>query len=211
MNTSKNTESLDEVLAAYAEASESFDAKVLNDFIQRFSQFKDALNRYAQVQLSSVRASADEISAVELADNEMLLLQSKVLMRLQQLQNPAPPADELNDVVARLSRIKGNRAIRAATIAVFGSDQDGQDDLFLLVIEPPGVKDAPDWFFRNLGNHISAAPEVVRKGIARGMSASAQHFSVQEKPLITEQLSWSVAIDKAITDAAAKRSILSGL
>jgi uncharacterized membrane protein len=81
-------EGLDQVLASYAEASEKFDAQVLHDYIERYPKFADALNRYAQVQLSSVRATAEEIAKTDMSDEELLPMQSKLLQRLQQLRLP---------------------------------------------------------------------------------------------------------------------------
>lgn len=57
---------LHEALSAYSEASGGeFNAALLDYYIQRFPEFRDNLNRYAQVQLSSVRATQDEIDAVD--------------------------------------------------------------------------------------------------------------------------------------------------
>ena len=58
---------LDEVLADYANASQEFDAKVLNTFVKQYPQHADALHRYAQVQLTSVPATAEDVENEEIA------------------------------------------------------------------------------------------------------------------------------------------------
>lgn len=209
MKNRKHTEGLDEVLASYAEASVIFDARVLHDYVRRFPQFADALNRYAQVQLSSVRATVEEIADVELTDEEMLPRQSKLLECLQQLR-PALSSnvEEVKEATKQLAAIKGLKATEAATLAVFGTCQQGQDDLFLLVTEPPGVKDVPDWVYSRLGNHIGLSVGAVRAGIASRMAAGVQRFSASGKPTISEPLAWEDAVTQSITDEATRQAIL---
>jgi hypothetical protein len=55
---------LDMVLDAYAaESGGEFNAKVLADFIATYPKHRDALNRYAYIQLSSAHATPEEIAA----------------------------------------------------------------------------------------------------------------------------------------------------
>ena len=90
MTNSKRTASLNDVLANYAHASQEFDAKVLQDFIERHPEHARSLQRYAQVQLSSVPATPDEVDSEPLSDEEMLPRQSKLLQSMQQLRgNPS--------------------------------------------------------------------------------------------------------------------------
>lgn len=199
---------LDRVLAGYAEASEVFDARVLHDYVQRYPQFADALNRYAQVQLSSVRATAEEIGKTDLSDEELLPMQSKLLQRLQQLRSPMGAGQEAgNEATKKLAAIKGAKATDAAAMAVFGGTDCGQDDLFLLITEPPpGVSNVPDWVYSELGGHLGVSSAGVRAGIAS--SLGAQRFSASNKPINAPPLTWEDAVEQSITDEATKQAIL---
>jgi len=203
-----HTEGLDQVLASYAEASEDFDARVLHDYIQRYPQFADALNRYAQVQLSSVRATPEEIAETDLIDEELLPMQSKLLQRLQQMRSPigADPEDGA-EAAKKLAAIKGAKATEAAAIAVFGGIDYGQDDLFLLVTEPlPGISDVPDWVYSGLGRYLGVSSEGARAGIASRLGA--QRFSASNKPINLAPLTWEEAVEQSITDETTRTTIL---
>lgn len=207
MNRNHN-ESLDAVLAGYANASVEFDAQVLHDYIQRHPQFADALNRYAQVQLSSVCATSEEIAKTDLSDEELLPMQSKLLQRLQQLR---PPLDANQgagtDAAKKLAAIKGAKATEAAVVAVFGASGCGQDDLFLLITNPPpGIRDVPDWVYSGIGVHIGASSAGVRASIAS--ISGGQHFSASHKPINAPPLTWEEAVEQSITDEATKQAIL---
>lgn len=209
MKNGKHTESLDEVLASYERASESFDASVLNDFVQRYPGHADALNRYAQVQLSSVPATQAEIAAVELTDEQMLPLQSKLLERLQQQRaTSTSSAADAQEAAAKLQTISGSRAIEAATRAVFGGSDHGQDDLLLLVMEPPGVADPPDWVYSGLATYVNLPMASLHAGLHGRMAAGVQRFSSSGKPTDAQALTWQDAVEQAITDEAVKKAIL---
>lgn len=202
-----HTENLDQVLASYAEASYEFDARVLHDFIKRYPQFADALNRFAQVQLSSVRATAEEIAETNLSDEELLPMQSKLLERLQQLRAPMGNPEDGKEAASKLAAIKGAKAIDAAAVAVFGGIDHGQDDLFLLVTErTPAPNDVPDWVYSGLGRHLGVSSAGVRAGIASRWEA--QRFSASDKPINAGPLTWEEAVEQSITDEATKQAIL---
>ncbi|WP_312563952.1 hypothetical protein [Diaphorobacter sp.] len=203
-----HSEGLDQVLASYTEASEDFDARVLHDYIQRYPQFADALNRYAQVQLSSVRATSEEIAGTDLSDEELLPMQSKLLQRLQLLRSPIGAGQEDGTEAAKkLAAIKGAKATEAASIAVFGGIGCGQDDLFLLVTEPlPGISDVPDWVYSGLGGHLGVSSAGVRASITSRLGA--QRFSASNKPINAAPLTWKEAVEQSITDEATKQAIL---
>lgn len=202
------SEGLDQVLASYAEASEQFDARVLHDYIQRYPKFADALNRYAQVQLSSVRATADDVATTDLSDDELLPMQSKLLLQLQQLRGSLGAGEgDGKDAAKKLAAIKGAKATEAAARAVFGGIGDGEDDLLLLVTEPtPGISDVPDWVYSELGGHLGVSSAGMRAGIASMFAA--QRFSASKKPIIANPLTWEEAVEQSITDEATKQKIL---
>lgn len=200
-------EGLDQVLASYADASEDFDARVLHDYIQRYPQFANALNRYAQIQLSSVRATMEEIAETDLSDEELLPMQSKLLQALQQLRDPTGNQNDGKEAANKLAGIKGAKAIDAAVVAVFGGVDHGQDDLFLLVTErAPTPSDVPDWVYSGLGRHLGVSSAGVRAGIASRWEA--QRFSARDKPVNAAPLSWREAVEQTITDEATKQAIL---
>jgi hypothetical protein len=200
-------ERLDQVLASYADASEDFDARVLHDHIQRYPQFADALNRYAQIQLASVRATTKEIAETELSDEDLLPMQSKLLQSLQQLRATTGSKDDGKEAANKLANIKGAKAIDAAVVAVFGSVDHGEDDLFLLVTEgAPTPSDVPDWVYAGLGRHLGVSSAGARAGIANRWEA--QRFSAQNKPVNAPPLAWEEAVEQTITDEAAKQAIL---
>jgi hypothetical protein len=200
-------EGLDQVLVSYADASENFDARVLHDYIQRYPQFADALNRYAQIQLSSVRAITEEIAETDLSGAELLPMQSKLLQALQELRASIGGQDDGKAAAGKLAAIKGAKAIDAAVIAVFGGIDHGEDDLFLLVTErAPTPSDVPDWVYSGLGRHLGVSSAGVRAGIASRWEA--QRFSAQDKPVHAAPLSWQEAVEQTITDEAAKQAIL---
>lgn len=203
-----HSEDLDQVLASYAQASEQFDATVLHDYIQRYPKFADALKRYAQVQLSSARATAEEIAKTELSDDDLLPMQSKLLQRLQQLRSPmVADNDDAEEAGKRLAVIKGAKATEAAAMDVFGSIGCGQDDLLLLVTEPtPGISDVPDWVYSGLAGHLGVSLAGVRAGIASRVGA--QHFSASNKPINANPLTWEEAVEQSISDEATKQAIL---
>ena len=206
MNTN-HSEGLDQVLASYVEASDEFDARVLHDYIRRYPQFADALNRYGQVQLSSVRATAEEIADTDLSDEELLPMQSKLLQRLQQLRAPMGNQEDAKQAASKLAAIKGAKAIDAAAMAVFGGIDHGQDDLFVLVTErTPGPNDVPEWVYSDLGRHLGVSSAGLRAGIASRWEA--QRFSAPDKPINAGPLTWEEAVEQTITDEATKQAIL---
>src|SRR5262245_31349470 len=130
MTNSKRTASLDEVLADYAHAAAKFDPNVLQTFIDKYPEHSRALQRYAHIQLTSVPATQDEINSEPLSDDEMLPRQSRLLQRMQQLRG-TPSASDTSEALKGLASISGENAIQAATAAVFGSSEEGQDLLLL--------------------------------------------------------------------------------
>ena len=158
MSNSKRTSRLDEVVADYAHASQEFDVKVLQAFIDKYPEYARDLQRYAYIQLTSVPATPQEVDNEPLSAEEMLPRQSKLLKRMQQLRG-APSALDASEAAGKLVSISGEQAIRAAAITVFGSCEHGEDLLLLSVTESVSeVRAVPDWFYEELGTHVGAAP-----------------------------------------------------
>jgi hypothetical protein len=144
MTNTNRTSSLDEVLVGYADASQEFDATVLQAFINRYPEHAQALQRYAHVQLTSVPATADEVGSEPLSEEEMLPRQSKLLQRIQQLRG-TPSANDASETAAKLATISGEQALQEAANAVFGSFKHGEDLLLLAVTESTSeVRDVPE-------------------------------------------------------------------
>lgn len=210
MTNSMSTVSLDEVLADYANASLEFDAKVLQTFIKKYPEHADALQRYAQVQLTSVPATADEVENELLSDEEMLPQQSRLLQRMQQLRGQ-PSASDLEQASSKIASISGERATQAATVAVFGSYEHGEDLLLLSITDSPSeVRGIPEWFCEGLGSHIGVPALVVQASLALRMAqpARSQRYSAKNKPTEFKPITWEQAVEECITDEAIKRSIL---
>jgi hypothetical protein len=208
--TNKRTATLDEVLTEYAQASQQFDAKVLQAFIIRYPEHSQALQRYAHIQLTSVPATAEEIDSEQLSDEEMLPRQSKLLQRMQQLRH-VPSASDASRALAKLSSISGEQAIRTTAIAVFRSCDHGEDLLLITVLEPTvQIRGVPQWFYYELGNHLKEVPGALVAGmeLKKQQSTVLQRFSAKEKPALPPPISWEQAVEHCITDDAVKTAIL---
>jgi hypothetical protein len=83
MSSRNANPTLDDVLAEYANASDGFDAKLLQDLVDRYPGFAPALHRYAQLQLASARATAGEIAAEELPESGMQASRSRLWSRME--------------------------------------------------------------------------------------------------------------------------------
>ena len=197
MTHRKQNASLDEVLAEYAGATERFDAKVLQEFVEQYPDFAPALHRHAQFQLASVRATESEIAAEVLSEQEMLPLRNKLLERMRFL--PDPPT-------RKLEAISGERGLRAAAIAVFGACQHGEDMLLILIKDAPGIRDAPGWVYDRLAKHIDAPPPRVRQSLPLRRQGHAQHY--RGKPVESAPMSWADAVAACISDETTRRLLL---
>ena len=119
MVNSKPTVDLGEVLGLYARASDAFDAKVLREFIVKYPEHAQPLQRYAQVQLTFKRPSQEEVEAESITDEEMFPQQSKLLHRMQQLRG-TPSPDDVAEASGKLAAVTGEGGVAAAK-AVTGS------------------------------------------------------------------------------------------
>lgn len=204
--------SLDEILARYASQAGNFNPEVLQRLIDEFPQHAEALRRYAHVQLVSVPATTEEIEREETPDQELLPMQSKLLLRMQQLR-AAPTAGDIRDAQKKLATLKGKQKIHDAARAVFGGTDSGEPSLFLCVIDPPGVPDAPAWFSETLAEHTQSQVAAVQVAIAHRQSGRGairlQKFSARERPKEAASRSWSQAVADTITDPAVRERILS--
>lgn len=208
MSNSTRKMNLDDVLASYALAAPEFNANVLQTFVNEHPEHAPALRRYAQLQLTSVPATPEEVEQESVSDGELLPLQSKILQKMQALRG-VPSAEETESVAKKLGAISGMAATRAATLAVFGTVEHGEDTLLLSVIEPPGVNDAPEWVFVRLGNHMAVPPGVLKAGLSlikRG--ARMQRYSASERLVAAEPMSWVEAVRDCIDDEKVQRTIL---
>lgn len=210
MTNNNPTESLDEILASYIRASQQFDPKVLQSFVDKHPEHAEALQRYAHIQLTSVSATTEEVDSESLSSEEMLPRQSKLLQRMQQLRG-APSASDASEAAHKLASISGEKAMQAAAIAVFGSCEKGEDLLLLSVTESgSAVSGVPDWFYEKMGTHVGAAPAalIASMSMKRLQSMGLQRFSAKEKPAEPSPMTWEQAVEDCITDNAVKKAIL---
>lgn len=209
MTNIKHITDLDKVLENYAQASQEFDAKVLMSFIEKYPEHASALQRYAQIQLTSVPASLEEIENEPLSDEEMLPRQSRLLQRMQQLRGNSSTSDHVS-VANKLASISGEKAMLAATVAVFGSYDHGEDLLLLSVIDATSeVSNVPDWFYTKLGTYIQVDPASLRaSNEAEWKQVSGQRFSAKEKPTASPPITWKEAVENCILDDSVRKEIL---
>lgn len=209
MTNSKPAE-LDQVLEEYALASEVFDATVLNSFIQQYPEHAQPLRRYAQVQLTFVQPTREEVEAEELTHDELLPQQSKLLQRMQQLRGTASSTD-VDAAAEKLAAISGETQLMAAAQTVFSSSDHGEDLLLLSVTDSKSlVKDVPKWFYDGLGRSIGCPPGAVIQAIAmkRQAHVGSQRFSTQGKLAEPPPISWEKLVEDCISDEEVKRKLL---
>ena len=208
MSNSKRKMNLDDVLVSYVLAAPEFNANVLQAFIDEYPEHAPALRRYAQLQLTSVPATPEEVEQESINDDELLPLQSKILQKMQAMLG-IPSSEEMEDVAKKLGTISGMAATRAASRAVFGTVEHGEDTLLLCVIEPPGVNDVPEWFFVRLGNHIAVPAGVLKASLSHvKRGARVQRYSASENLVAAEPVSWVEAVRDCIDDEKVQRTIL---
>jgi len=161
MTNSKRTASLDEVLADYAHASQEFDAKVLQAFVDKFPDHARALQRYAQVQLTFVPATREEIDNEPLSDEDMLPAQSRLLQRMRELRG-SPSAADATEAAKKLAAVSGDAATQAAAMAVFGTCAHGEDLLLLSVTDAPSDITGVPMELTRFRGHLTVKTEGVR-------------------------------------------------
>lgn len=208
--TISNTAELDRVLEEYALASEGFDATVLNIFLGKYPEYAAALRRYAQVQLTFVQPTREEVEAEELTDAEMLPQQSKLLQRMQQLRGSVS-SEDVDAASRKLSGISGEVQLLEVSQVVFGSSDHGEDLLLVSVTDSPvPIDGVPDFFYEGLGHYVGHAPPVVVQALARQRQApfGAQRFSTQGKPAAPPPVTWKKLVEDCISDDEAIRKIL---
>ncbi|WPH19868.1 hypothetical protein [Variovorax paradoxus] len=209
MTNSKPTE-LDHVLEEYALASEAFDATVLHCFIEKYPEHAQPLRRYAQVQLTFVQPTREEVEAEKLTDEEMLPQQSKLLQRMQQLLG-TPSSADVAAVGEKLAAISGEAQILDVARAIFVSTGHGEDLLLISVTDSSApVKGVPNWFYDGLGSSIGCPTAVVAQALSmkRQTHTGAQRFSTQGKLAELASITWEQLVEDCISDEEVKKQIL---
>jgi hypothetical protein len=191
MNHRNQDTTLDDVLAEYASAAEGFDAKVLQELVDRYPDHAPALHRYAQVQLASVRADQGEIAAEALSATEMPALQHRLREKMGSL------------ATKKLEGISGEQGLRAAATAVFGACQHGED-MLLMLIKDSGIRDVPGWVFDRLAKYVDLPMSMIRQALP--LQAHAQSY--KGKPTKSAPVSWAEAVAACIADEETRRALL---
>lgn len=208
MTNSKRTTNVDDVLADYVLAAPEFDANVLQSFVKEHPEYATALRRYAQLQLTSAPASPEEVEQEEVGDDELLRIQSKVLQKMQDLRN-GPSREEVEDAAGKLGTVSGLAASRAATRAVFGACEHGEETVLLHIIEPPGVVDVPEWVFSRLGSHLDVPVWALRAALPSIRSGAwTQRYSATDKPVQAQPVSWDEVVRECIDDEKVQQILL---
>lgn len=209
MINSKSTE-LDQVLEEYALASEVFDATVLDRFIQKYPEHAQPLRRYAQVQLTFIQPTREDVEAEELSDVELLPQQSKLLQRMQQLRGGHSSAD-VDAAAEKLAAISGETQLLAAAQSIFSSTDHGEDLLLVSVTDSKSlVEGVPKWFYEGLGRSIGCPPSAVIQAIAMRSQphVGSQRFSTQGKLVAPPPVTWAKLVEDCILDDEVKKKIL---
>lgn len=209
INSKPNTE-LDQVLEEYMLASETFDATVLHRFIENYPGHAHKLRRYAQVQLTFLRPTREEVEAEELTNEETLPQQSKLLQSMQQLRGTASPAD-VAAAGAKLVAISGEAQVLNAAQSIFTSADHGEDLLLISVTDSSSpVKGVPDWFYEGLSNYMGCPSAAVVQALSmkRQQHFSAQRFSTQDKLKEPSSTTWEQLVEDCITEEDVKKQIL---
>lgn len=210
MINSKPNAELDQVLEEYVLASETFDATVLHSFIEKYPGHAQQLRRYAQVQLTFLRPTREEVEAEELTDEEILPQQSKLLQRMQQLRGTASPVD-VAAAGEQLVAISGEAQVLNVAQAIFASADHGEDLLLVSVTDSSSpVKGVPDWFYEGLGNYMGCPSAAVVQALSlkRQQHVGAQRFSTQDKLKEPPSTTWEQLVEDCITEEEVKRQIL---
>jgi hypothetical protein len=191
MNHRNQNTSLDDVLAEYANAAEGFDAKLLQELVDRYPHHAPALHRYAQVQLASARAEENEIAAEVLSASVMPALRDRLRERMGSL------------VTKKLEEISGEQGLRTAATAIFGACQHGED-MLLMLIKDSGIRDVPGWVFDRLAKYVDVPLSMIRQALP--LQAHAQSY--RGKPTKSAPVSWAEAVAACIADEETRRSLL---
>lgn len=191
MNHHGQDATLDDVLAEYAGAAQGFDARVLQELVDRYPDYAPALHRYAQVQLSSARATDGEIAAEALMSAEQDALQLGLRARME------------SRTAKKLEHLSGEQGLQAAATAVFGACRHGED-MLLMLIKDSGIADVPGWILERLAQYVDAPLAMLRQSLP--LQAHTQRYS--GKPVMPAPVSWTEAVAACITDEETRRALL---
>lgn len=182
----------DAVVQAFADASTTFDAQILNAYLDAYPDYADRLKSYAEVWLMSTRASFQEIFEQEISDDEMLKAQSRLLMIWEKACEPGE-TDDINEAARRLDEFAGEDGLRNLTRALLESDDETESILVMEYLDP-GLTDEPAWIGRRLADQIKCPVALIPQVLAQHREQPHTHFSSKEKPECPPLRTWTEAV-----------------
>jgi hypothetical protein len=196
----------DAVVQAFADASMTFDAQILNAYLDAYPEHADRLKSYAQVWLISSRASTQEIWSQAIPDEEMLRAQSRLLMVWEQACEPSE-TDDVAEAARRLDEFAGEEGLRVLTRSLLKSEDESED---ILVVEylDPGLKDEPASIRRRLAESIRCPARLVPNTLARHREQPHTHFSAKDKPECPSLRTWAEAVKELPVSEQRKAELL---
>lgn len=182
----------DAVVQAFADASMTFDAQILNAYLDAYPEHADRLKSYAQVWLMSSRASAQEIWDQEIPDDEMLRAQSRLLM-VWELACEPHDTNDVDEAARRLDQFAGDDGLRTLTRSLLGSE-DATEDILVMEYLDPGLTEEPASIRRRLAERIRCPMDLVPQALAQHRAQPQTHFSARDKPECPPTRTWAEAV-----------------
>lgn len=203
----ETTISLDKVLREYSDASENFDANILDEYLIRYPEYADRLRNYASVWLMSRFATPEEIAIEAVPDEEMLPMQSRLLSRLHNMKNSNDQTEDVDTIIERLKDIKGMQFDYVARI-VLGDFESDEEELLLAEYIDPGLVEEPFWVKEHLGQFLECLTELVPVALVKYRNQVVHHYSANGKPVKNKLRSWVEAVESLSISRERKQMLL---
>ena len=205
----KTAISLDEVLREYSDATENFDADILDEYLNRYPDYAERLRNYASVWLMSSFATPDEIASEVVPDQEMLVMQSKLLSRLHSLKPSKEQTKDIGKVIERLNSIKGIEEFDRVTRKVLGNLESEEEELLIEEYLDPGLEKEPSWIKERLSQVLGCLPEVIPVALFQYRLQVSHHYSSTGKPVKKKPRSWVDAVEELTVSNERKKTLCS--
>lgn len=206
----KTTVSLDDVLHEYSDASENFDADILDEYINRYPEYADRLRNYASVWLMSRCATPEEIASEVVPEQEMLKTQSRLLSRLHSMKESNNRTEEVGVVIERLKNIKGTQEFDRVAQIILGDFESDDEELLIEEYIDPGLVKEPFWIKERFGEVLECSPELVPIALVEYRSQVSHHYSANGKPAKIKPRNWIDAVE-SLSISQARKKMLSSL
>jgi len=204
------TISLDKVLREYSDASENFDANILDEYLSRYPEYADRLRNYASVWLMSSFATQEEIANEVVPDKEMLPMQSRLLSRLHNMKNTNNQTEEVGTIIERLKNIKGKKEFDRVARVVLGDFESDEEEMLIEEYIDPGLVNEPSWIKKGFAKVLGCSPELFSISLIEYRRQLLHHYSSDGKPAKYKPRSWIDAVE-SLSISKERKKILSNL